>query len=207
MKPEEQTEGDREAAGAPVLGPVEGEILPAVLAEFGGRVNELPSSFGTPVLQVEPAAVADVAARLKERGFNMCLDVGGVDYHPRTPRFEVVYHFLAIPQGWRLRLRVPVGGENPSVPTISRLWPAANWAEREIYDLFGVRFEGHPNLKRILLPDDWETFPLRKDYPLRGPRAVEAAKAPAGQRWDPLGARQTPNKTRRTAADGQGKHG
>lgn len=207
MKPEEQTEGDQQSAGMIAPGPVEGEILPALLAEFGGRVTQLPPSFDIPVLQVEPATLADVAARLKERGFNMCLDVGGVDYHPRTPRFEVVYHFLGIPQGWRVRLRVPVGGDDPQVPTISHLWPAANWAEREVYDLFGVRFEGHPNLKRIVLPQDWEGFPLRKDYPLRGPRAFEEANAPAGTRWDPLGARLTPNKTRRVAAQGQGKQG
>ncbi|HEX6972045.1 MAG TPA: NADH-quinone oxidoreductase subunit C, partial [Limnochordia bacterium] len=122
--------------------------------------------------------------------------------HPRVPRFEVVYHFLALPAHRRVRLRVPVPEEHPIVPTISHLWPSANWAEREVYDLFGIRFEGHPNLQRIVLPADWQGHPLRKDYPLRGPRAAEAEKLPAGERWDPLGARITPNKVRRPGAQG-----
>jgi NADH-quinone oxidoreductase subunit C len=88
-----------------------------------------------------------------------------------VPRFDVVYHLLSIPNQSVIRLKVRVGQrreKNPAVPTVTGVWPAANWYEREVYDLFGITFTGHPNLQRILMPNDWTTHPLRKDYPLCG---------------------------------------
>lgn len=157
--------------GTAALAQVQEEIVPALVETFGDGVEPIEPSFDQPQVKVAPGRLAAVAQWLKDRGFNMLVDVGGVDYLPRTPRFEVVYHLLALPRLWRLRLRVPVEESAPEVPTVSHLWPAADPAEREVWDLFGIRFEGHPRLSRILMPDDWVGHPLRKDYPLQGPRA------------------------------------
>ncbi len=131
------------------------------------------------VVRVEPSAVRSTLEALKSEGFAMLVDVGGADYPGREPRFDVVYHLIKISAGARTveavgmpeRVRVLCGVPegDPVVPTVSDLWPAANWAEREVYDLFGVRFDGHPDLRRIQMPVEWEGHPLRKDYPLRGP--------------------------------------
>lgn len=163
------------APGWAALEQVKAEIVPALLAAFPEGAAELPTPFEIPQVQVAPAQIRKVAEWLKGRGFNMLLDLSAVDYYPRrqgSDRFEVVYHFFAFPQLWKLRVRVPVGGDKPEVPSLTGLWDNANPAEREVWDQFGIRFAGHPNLTRILNPDDWEGHPLRKDYPLRGPRAL-----------------------------------
>jgi len=98
---------------------------------------------------------------------NYLVDVIGVDYSPASPRFEVVYHLYSIPQRHRIRLKVKVE-EGESLPSVTAIWPAADFPEREAYDMYGIFFDNHPNLKRIYMPHDWEGFPLRKDYPLRG---------------------------------------
>jgi NADH-quinone oxidoreductase subunit C len=102
--------------------------------------------------------------------FTYLSDVTGVDRFPIEPRFELNYHLLSLSRRDRVRLRVRLPGEDPVVESVVSVWPTANWHEREIFDLFGIRFEGHPNLTRMLLPDDWEGYPLRKDYPVEGPR-------------------------------------
>jgi len=102
--------------------------------------------------------------------FTYLSDVTGVDRFPIEPRFELNYHLLSIPKRAIVRLRVRLPGSEPVIDSVVDVWPTANWHEREIFDLFGIRFEGHPNLKRMLLPDDWEGYPLRKDYPVEGPR-------------------------------------
>jgi NADH-quinone oxidoreductase subunit C len=102
--------------------------------------------------------------------FNFLSDLSGMDRFPIEPRFELNYHLLSLSRRDTIRLRVRVPGEDPVVESVVSVWPTANWQEREIFDLFGVRFNGHPNLKRMMLPDDWEGFPLRKDYPVEGPR-------------------------------------
>ena len=101
-----------------------------------------------------------------ELDFAMLSWVGGVDCLPRDPRFEVVYGLLSLSQAFRLHLKVQVPEENPRVPTVSRVWPTANWHERETFDFYGIVFDGHPDLTRILLPEDWIGWPLRKDSPL-----------------------------------------
>jgi NADH-quinone oxidoreductase subunit C len=102
--------------------------------------------------------------------FNLLTDASCVDRFPMEPRFEINYHLVSIPRRDKIRLRVRISGENPVVDTLVPVWPGANWLEREIFDLFGVRFSEHPDLRRILLPDDWEGFPLRRDYPTEGYR-------------------------------------
>jgi len=98
--------------------------------------------------------------------FNVLSEITAADYFPRDPRFEVVYHLLSIPNKMRLRLKVRVG-ERGSVPTVQTVWPAAGWPEREVWDMFGVVFDGHPDLRRLLMPEDWEGHPQRKDYPVQ----------------------------------------
>ncbi len=105
-----------------------------------------------------------------ENPFNFLSDVTCVDWYPAEPRFEVVYHLLSIPQKDRVRLKVKLSADDPSIESVTAVWPAANFFEREVFDLFGVRFQGHPYLRRILMPEDWEGHPLRKDYPVEGYR-------------------------------------
>jgi NADH-quinone oxidoreductase subunit C len=103
--------------------------------------------------------------------YNFLSTVTAVDWPENTPRFEVVYQLLSLEYQCVLRLKVRVGEkgeEHPSVPSVCGIWPGANWYEREVYDLFGIVFSGHPDLRRLLMPPDWTTHPLRKDYPLNG---------------------------------------
>jgi NADH-quinone oxidoreductase subunit C len=103
-----------------------------------------------------------------EIAFDFCSDVTASDWPPRPQRFDVVYCLFSTRHRKRLRLKVRTA-ENDPVPSVTGIWPAADWLEREVYDLFGVNFTGHPNRKRILMPDDWQGHPQRKDYPLEGP--------------------------------------
>jgi len=100
--------------------------------------------------------------------FSFLSDITTVDRFPLEPRFEVNYHLLSLDRNERLRLKVRLDGSDPSVHSVTEIWPTANWHERENYDLMGIRFEGHPELSRILMPDDWEGHPQRKDYPVEG---------------------------------------
>jgi len=120
-------------------------------------------------------------------GFVFLSELTAADYFPREPRYEVVYHLVRLGAGWpeaagsapaaRVRLKVAVPGDDATVPTVSAVFPAANWSEREVYDLFGIVFTGHPDLRRILLPDDWEGHPLRKDYPVQVKVPVKTVEA------------------------------
>lgn len=112
--------------------------------------------------------VRPVVQALVEDGYAMFVDLFAVDYVTRPERFEVVYHLAQQSGPGRVFVHVAVPEEDPVVPTVSDILAGANWPEREAFDLFGVRFEGHPNLKRLLMPDDWQGHPLRKDYPRRG---------------------------------------
>lgn len=104
--------------------------------------------------------------------FNLLTDATCLDRYPIEPRFELNYHLVSIPRRTKVRLRVNLSGDDPVLDSIVTVWPGANWLEREIFDLFGIRFSGHPDLRRILLPEDWEGYPLRRDYPVEGFRDV-----------------------------------
>ena len=122
-------------------------------------------------LWLERAHLRQACSLLKsDLQFNFLADVACVDWHPTEPRFEVVYHLLSIPRKERLRLKVRLAGDDASLESVTPVWPAADFFEREVFDLFGVRFQGHPNLRRLLMPEDWEGHPLRKDYPVEGYR-------------------------------------
>jgi NADH-quinone oxidoreductase subunit C len=122
---------------------------------------------------IEKGAIREVCAILRDSTdcpFNYFCDLTCVDWYPLEPRFEVVYHLLSIPEKERVRLKARLDGSSPAIESVTSVWPSANFYEREVFDLFGVRFTGHPNLQRIMMPDDWEGHPLRKDYPVEGYR-------------------------------------
>ena len=117
-------------------------------------------------------AAADRCRRDAKLMYDLLTDATCVDRFPHEPRFELSYQLVSIPRRERVRLKVRVSGNDPVVDSLVPVWPGANWLEREIFDLFGIRFNGHPDLRRILLPDDWEGHPLRRDYPVEGYRDV-----------------------------------
>ncbi len=155
------------------------QVIPALLQSVGGLESIEPTSDQIPQVYCTPDALLEVAKWLKLKGFAMLVDIGGVDYYPkRTPRFEVVYHFRNLPDVGMVRVRVRCT-EQDQIASLSDLWQLAVPAEREIWDQFGIKFKGHPNLVRILNPEDWEGHPLRRDYPVRGPRALINLEMPA----------------------------
>jgi NADH-quinone oxidoreductase subunit C len=124
-------------------------------------------------IHIERSSLREACALLKDDPacpFNYLSDVTCVDWYPAEPRFEVVYHLLSIPKKERVRLKVRLDSGSPVVESLTSVWPGANYFEREVFDLFGIRFSGHPYLRRILMPEDWEGHPLRKDYPVEGYR-------------------------------------
>jgi NADH-quinone oxidoreductase subunit C len=136
-------------------------------------LEEVPSADGMPTAYVRQEQLQSVCLALRDAGFSVLVDALPVDFFPRDPRFEITYLLLnpgEHGQPGRLRLKVQVPGppkEEAHCPTLSHVWRSANWAEREAFDLYGIHFDGHPDLRRILMPDDWEGFPMRKDYPVQ----------------------------------------
>ncbi len=130
---------------------------------------------GDPTAIVRPESLTKVIEFLKNDSrllFNVLIDITALDYPERNPRFDVVYQLLSLPFNRRVRLKVPVGGPEPVLDSLTPYWGSANWLEREVWDMFGIRFAGHPDLKRILMYEEFEGHPLRKDYPIhkRQPR-------------------------------------
>jgi NADH-quinone oxidoreductase subunit C len=121
-------------------------------------------------LTVARESIIPACQTVRAAGFNFMVDVTCVDWYPNQPRFQVTYHLLSLGLKQRLRLCVMVEEGDSSVDSITPVWPAANFYEREIFDLFGVRFGGHPNMRRILMPEEFEGNPLRKDFPVEGYR-------------------------------------
>jgi NADH-quinone oxidoreductase subunit C len=128
-------------------------------------------ALGELTVEVAPENILEALRRIKdELKFERLTSVTAVDRYPAEPRFEVVYHLQAIAGKQRLRLKARVSGANPEIESVVPIYRAANWYEREVFDLYGVRFLNHPNMTRIMLPEDWEGHPLRKDYPVTGTR-------------------------------------
>ena len=144
------------------------------LREFATRELEEAGEFrGELTIYVRPGALIRVCEFLRDEpslSYKFLSDVTAVDLYPNEPRFEVVYHLLSLENAERLRLKVRTGGDNPRVDSLVPVYPCANAFEREVFDLFGIEFAGHPYLRRILMPEDWEGYPLRKDYPVEGYR-------------------------------------
>jgi NADH-quinone oxidoreductase subunit C len=125
---------------------------------------------GELTLTIAREEIRAAAATVQAAGYNFFEDVTAVDWFPSSPRFQLSYHILSHTLKERIRLRVLLEGEAPAIDSITSVWPGANFYEREVFDLFGILFEGHPNLRRIMMPDDWQGHPLRKDYPVEGYR-------------------------------------
>jgi NADH-quinone oxidoreductase subunit C len=155
----------------------------AVLAEHGSNPAiqtieaSLPDALldakfdlGELTLKIAREHIRATATLVLKAGYNFLEDVTCVDYYPAEPRFLVIYHILSLGLKARVRLAVPVESIDPEIDSIVPVWPSADFYEREVFDLFGIRFGGHPNLRRIMMPDEWEGHPLRKDYPVEGYR-------------------------------------
>ena len=153
-------------------------LLEQVSERLGERLLDRQASFGDATVVVAAEGIVEVLTLLRddpELRFNLLVDLTAVDYLTRKPRFEIVYHLASletVPRGreptrirHRLRIKVRVSEDPCEIPSCVEVWPAADWMEREVWDLYGIRFEGHPDLRRILLYDEFEGQPLRKDYP------------------------------------------
>lgn len=143
--------------------------MTSAAASIPGAV-EAPSADGMPTVYIRREELEAGCLALRDAGFTVLIDAIPVDLYPREQRFEISYLLLnpgTDGQPARLRVKVQIPRTDARCPTLSGVWRAANWAEREAYDLFGIEFDGHPDLRRILMPDDWEGFPLRKDYPVQ----------------------------------------
>lgn len=139
-------------------------------AAMPGAIEEVTSFRDQVSIRVFKDSIVPVCFFLRDTPgleFDFLTDLTAVDYPTRPKRFDVVLHLYSMNQNHRLRLKAAVG-EGETIPSVTPVWKGANWEEREVYDMFGVIFSGHPDLRRILLPEDWEGFPLRKDYPLAG---------------------------------------
>jgi NADH-quinone oxidoreductase subunit C len=157
---------------------------PALLATLEQAV---PGAVFEPAARVDPQTtvyvsserVVEIAQALRDRPelrFAFLAELTAVDFWPREPRFELVYLLVSIEHRLRLRMKVRLPGADPHVATVSGVWPAANWLEREVWDMFGIAFDGHPDPRRLLMPEDWEGYPLRKDFPVQIRRPAYSAE-------------------------------
>lgn len=164
----------------PVQIPMDEQVLGLIREEVPGSAVTPAPAIDMPTAYVDRAHLVEVCRTLRDHPslqFSFLVEITAADFHPSDPRFEVVYHFACLGEAFaqpggpaplrRLRLKVRVAGSDAWVPSLTPLWPAANWLEREVFDLFGVAFTGHPDLRRILTPDDWVGHPLRRDYPVQ----------------------------------------
>jgi NADH-quinone oxidoreductase subunit C len=133
-------------------------------------VKDAKFEFDELTFTIEPDDIRGACHAVQAAGYNFLSDVTCVDWYPAEPRFHVTYHILSHGMKQRVRLRAEASTMDATMDSITDVWPSANFYEREIFDLFGVRFNGHPNMRRIMMPDDWEGHPLRKDYPVEGYR-------------------------------------
>jgi NADH-quinone oxidoreductase subunit C len=155
--------------------------LAALLQEAipGARLESAPRSDLHEVVYASREDLPSLALALRDRPdlrFDLLAELTAIDFFPREPRFEVVYVLVSLQHNRRLRLKVKLPGEDAHLATVSSIWPAANWLEREVWDLFGIVFDGHPDPRRLLMPEDWEGYPLRKDAPVQirmRPRTTE----------------------------------
>jgi len=162
--------------------PMDDAALIALLQEAvpGAQLEHAPGIDEQPTIYASRDDVPALARALRDRSdlaFTLLVELTAVDYWPREPRFELVYLVVSIEHRRRLRLKVRLHGDDAHVVTVIGIWPAANWLEREVWALFGIAFDGHPDPRRLLMPEDWEGYPLRKDYPVQitmTPRTSEA---------------------------------
>jgi len=162
-------------SGPPDPPPPGDKTAPAFIAglqqTLPGAVTGVSYWVGDWTIIVVAERIVEVAEHLRRAAgaaFDMCSDVTATDWPPRAERFDVIYCLYSTRHRHRVRVKVKVA-DHQAIGSVTHVWPAANWLEREVFDMFGVTFEGHPDLRRILMPEDWQGFPQRKDYPLEGP--------------------------------------
>ncbi len=145
------------------------KVLEDLKQRFQEKIKETSVQFGDEVLAIDKDSLLDVVKFLKAEpyAYAMLLDLTCVDYLGREPRFDMVYHLYSLSNKHRLRIKAQLSEKDLSIDSLTAIWKNANWLEREVFDLFGVNFNGHPDLRRIFMYDGFEGFPLRKDYPLR----------------------------------------
>ncbi len=144
-------------------------VVNALQSSFSSKVREVGEYAGDVIVTVDRDAIIAVLTTLKnDHGFIYLADLFGTDRFTSEDRFEVIYNIISLRDGHRLFIRTRCPEEDPILPTSTGIWKAANWNEREVYDMFGIRFEGHPDPRRIFMPEDFEYFPLRKEFPLIG---------------------------------------
>jgi NADH-quinone oxidoreductase subunit C len=164
---------------APTLAAVLQEAVPGAAVEAASTIDLHATIY---VAAGDLLKVAPVLRDRPDLAFDFLADITAADFWPREPRFELVYILVSIANRHRLRLKVRLHADDPHVATVCRVWPAANWLEREVWDMFGIAFDGHPDPRRLLMPEDWDGFPLRKDYPVqirKTPTASEALQVTA----------------------------
>jgi len=149
---------------------VDHPAIEAILKWNPQALNDAKFGFGELTLTIAAAEIRAACSTVQAAGYNFFEDMTAVDWFPASPRFQLSYHILSYQYKERIRLRVLLDEADPEVESITSVWPSANFYEREVFDLFGIRFSGHPDLRRIMLPDDWKGHPLRKDYPVEGYR-------------------------------------
>ena len=153
-------------------------IIDTLTGAVPGAAYEAGRSVDFATVYVPAAVLTETCRALRDTPslrFNVLIEITAADYLPREPRFEVVYHLLSIPNRARVRLKVRVASNEIDgvVPTVQSVWPAAGWPEREVWDMFGIVFAGHGDLRRLLLPEDWDGHPARKDYPVQIRKAAQ----------------------------------
>jgi NADH-quinone oxidoreductase subunit C len=144
--------------------------IKALLDWNAGALTDAKFDFGELTLTIEASQIRAACTAVQSAEYNFFESVTAVDWFPAAPRFQLSYHILSFPRKDRIRLRVMLEDADPSIDSIVPIWAGANFYEREVFDLFGIHFAGHPDLRRIMLPDDWKGHPLRKDYPVEGYR-------------------------------------
>jgi NADH-quinone oxidoreductase subunit C len=147
----------------------EDALVQALVERFGAAIEAGSLEHEQVILYVAAGSIVPVCEFLRdEHSFNRVSSVTALDWYPQEPRFEIVYLLHSVKEKRRLRLKVRLGGEAPVVDSVVPVWPGANWYEREVFDLFGVTFTNHPDLRRIMMPEGWVGHPLRKDFPIHG---------------------------------------
>lgn len=169
----------------------ESELLSKTEAAFAGKIVESHSQHDNDTLVIDRADALGVFITLKDDpafSFNMLSDLSAVDFFGQEPRFEVVYHLYSLKLNHRLRVKIRLNEDDAALPSITALWKAANWLEREVWDMFGISFQDHPKLTRILMYEEFKGHPLRKDYPVDKRQPLVEERDPIANPWNKGGA-------------------
>lgn len=164
----------------------EADILSQIETAFPGKIQEQHSLHGNATIVIDRADALEVLGELRgdaDFAFNLLVDLTATDFYGKEPRFEVVYHLHSLTHNHRVRVKIRLSEDDPQTPSISALWKSANWLEREVWDMFGISFSGHPDLRRILMYEEFRGHPLRKDYPVNKRQPLVEERDPITNPW------------------------